>query len=91
MFLGFCCWLTPIPLSVLCVSTCSDGLLDFHKMGFQFLGPRSTVLSPSDPRPSQYVIRSSFGQAGATAALGWAALGSHLQMKIWHFAMAFAT
>ena len=31
MFLGFCCWLTPIPLTVLCVSTCSDGLLDFHK------------------------------------------------------------
>ena len=28
---GFCVfWLTPIPLSVLCVSTCSDGLLDFH-------------------------------------------------------------
>ena len=27
---GFCCWLTPIPLTVLCVSTCSDGLLDFH-------------------------------------------------------------
>ena len=22
--------------------------------------------------------------------LGWAALGSHLQTKIWHFAMAFA-
>ena len=29
--------------------------------------------------------------AVATAALGWAALGSHLQTKIWHFAMAFAT
>ena len=28
---GFCCWLTPIPLTVLCVSTCSDGLLDFHR------------------------------------------------------------
>ena len=27
---GFCCWLTPITLTVLCVSTCSDGLLDFH-------------------------------------------------------------
>ena len=38
-----------------------------------------------------YVIRSSFWQAVATAALGWAALGSHLQTKIWHFAMAFAT
>ena len=24
------CWLTPITLTVLCVSTCSDGLLDFH-------------------------------------------------------------
>ena len=22
-----------------------------EEMGFQFLGPRSTVLSPSDPRP----------------------------------------
>ena len=32
-----------------------------------------------------YVIRSSFWQAVATAALGWAALGSHLQTKIWHF------
>ena len=31
MFLGFCCWLTPITPTVLCVSTCSDGLLDFHK------------------------------------------------------------
>ena len=30
VFFGFCCWLTPIPLTVLCVSTCSDGLLDFH-------------------------------------------------------------
>ena len=30
LVLGFCCWLTPIPLTVLCVSTCSDGLLDFH-------------------------------------------------------------
>ena len=29
-FLGFCCWLTPITPTVLCVSTCSDGLLDFH-------------------------------------------------------------
>ena len=29
---GFCCWLTPIPLTVLCVSTCSDGLLDFHML-----------------------------------------------------------
>ena len=29
-FLGFCFWLTPITLTVLCVSTCSDGLLDFH-------------------------------------------------------------
>ena len=38
-----------------------------------------------------YVIRSSVWQAVATAALGWAALGSHLQTKIWHFAMAFAT
>ena len=28
--LGFCCWLTPITPTVLCVSTCSDGLLDFH-------------------------------------------------------------
>ena len=39
----------------------------------------------------QYVIRSSFWQAVATAALGWAALGSYLQTKIWHFAIAFAT
>ena len=31
MFLGFCCWLTPITPTVLCVSTCSDGLLDFHR------------------------------------------------------------
>ena len=30
LVLGFCCWLTPITLTVLCVSTCSDGLLDFH-------------------------------------------------------------
>ena len=29
-FWVFVCWLTPIPLTVLCVSTCSDGLLDFH-------------------------------------------------------------
>ena len=27
---GFCCWLTPITPTVLCVSTCSDGLFDFH-------------------------------------------------------------
>ena len=28
---GFCVFgLMPIPLTVLCVSTCSDGLLDFH-------------------------------------------------------------
>ena len=27
----FVFWLTPITLTVLCVSTCSDGLLDFHK------------------------------------------------------------
>jgi len=30
--LGFCCWLTPITPTVLCVSTCSDGLLDFHRV-----------------------------------------------------------
>ena len=30
LVLGFCCWPTPITLTVLCVSTCSDGLLDFH-------------------------------------------------------------
>ena len=30
LLFGFCCWLTPITLTVLCVSTCSDGLLDFH-------------------------------------------------------------
>ena len=30
LFWFFCCWLTPITLTVLCVSTCSDGLLDFH-------------------------------------------------------------
>ena len=30
LVLGFGCWLTPIPLTVLCVSTCCDGLLDFH-------------------------------------------------------------
>ena len=39
IFLGFCCWLTPITPTVLCASTCSDGLylycacdglLDFH-------------------------------------------------------------
>ena len=48
-------------------------------MGFQYLGPGITVLSPSDPRPPQYVsIRSSFWQAVAAAALGWAVLGSHL-------------
>ena len=34
LVLGFCCWLTPITLTVLCVSTCSDGLLDFHTFGF---------------------------------------------------------
>ena len=28
----FIYWLTPIPLTVLCVSTCSDGLLDFHML-----------------------------------------------------------
>ena len=33
----------------------------------------------------------SFWQAIVTAALGWAALGSHLQTKIWHFAMSLAT
>ena len=27
---GFCFWLTPITPTVLCVSTCSDGLLDFR-------------------------------------------------------------
>ena len=30
---GFCFWLTPITPTVLCVSTCSDGLLDFHIFG----------------------------------------------------------
>ena len=30
MFLGFCCWLTPITPTVLCASTCSDVLLDFR-------------------------------------------------------------
>ena len=40
---------------------------------------------------STFSIRSSFWQAVAAAALGWAALGSHLQTKIWHFGQAFAT
>ena len=35
---GFCCWLTPITPTVLCVSTCSDGLLDFHKGAKQSTG-----------------------------------------------------
>ena len=39
MFWGFCYWLTPIPLTVLCVSTCSDGLLDFHIIGGTALPP----------------------------------------------------
>ena len=55
-----------------------------EEMGFQYLGPGITVLSP-------FSIRSSFWQAVAAAALGWAALGSHLQTKIWHFGQAFAT
>ena len=41
LFLGFCCWLTPITLTVLCVSTCSDGLLDFHIYPKKI--PRSTL------------------------------------------------
>ena len=63
-----------------------------EEMGFQSLGPGIKVLSSSDQGPSQYVsIRSSFWQAVAAAALGWAALGLHLQTKIWHFGQAFAT
>ena len=63
-----------------------------EEMGFQYLGPGITVLSPQMQGPPQYVsIRSSFWQAVAAAALGWAALGSHLHTKIWHFGQAFAT
>ena len=36
LVLGFCCWPTPITLTVLCVSTCSDGLLDFHRSTLDF-------------------------------------------------------
>ena len=43
MFLGFCCWLTPIPLTVLCVSTCSDGLLDFHREPFENCGSSCAI------------------------------------------------
>ena len=30
-------------------------------------------------------------RSGRRSPLGWAALGSHLQTKIWHFGQAFAT
>ena len=65
-----------------------------EEMGFQYLGPGITVLSPSDPRPPTVRFDSIVvlaWQAVAAAALGWAALGSHLQTKIWHFGQAFAT
>ena len=60
-----------------------------EEMGFQDLGPGITVLSPSDPRPP--TVRFDSIVILAAAALGWAALGSHLQTKIWHFGQAFAT
>ena len=46
MFLGFCCWLTPITPTVLCVSTCSGGLLDFHIPKFGFLVESSMYWVP---------------------------------------------
>ena len=47
---GFCCWLTPITPTVLCVSTCSDGLLDFHtashhKLELKDFAPGSTSMA----------------------------------------------
>ena len=53
-----------------------------EEMGFQFLGPRSTVLSPSDPRPP--TVRDTIVVLAGGRHLGWAALGSRLQTKIWH-------
>ena len=45
---GFCCWLTPIPLTVLCVSTCSDGLLDFHIFDVLFASIQLRPISDYD-------------------------------------------
>ena len=58
-----------------------------EEMGFQHLGLHCQIQGP----PQYVSIRSSFCQAVTAAALGWAALGSHLQTKIWHFGQAFAT
>ena len=47
LVLGFCCWLTPITLTVLCVSTCSDGLLDFHRVAGEEGGQGSSGDPPT--------------------------------------------
>ena len=72
-----------------------DAVSNFRRVGIAKTSPVQESLGKSVVKSNikywKYVIRSSFWQAVATAALGWAALGSHLQTKIWHFAMAFAT
>ena len=62
-----------------------DGVPIFEALELQFCHPQIQD-SP------QYVwIRLSFWQAVAAPALGRAAVGLHLQTKIWHFGQAFAT
>ena len=55
-----------------------------EEMGFQFLGPGSTVLSPSDPRP-RTVRDTIVVLAGGRHCIGLGGVGLHLQAKILPF------
>ena len=65
-----------------------------EQMGFKFWGLGSTVfftikLEAPHSRRFDSIVFLAGGRH--TAELGWAALGSHLETNIWHFAEVFAT
>ena len=63
-----------------------------EEMGFQYLGPGITVLSPSDPRPPTVRFDSIVVLAGGRRrCIGLGGVGFALRTKIWHFGQAFAT
>ena len=90
MFLGFCCWLTPITPTVLCVSTCSDGLLDFHNGGLaqRRFPTRPFAKSGAGCRPSISGWRSSCaGKCWLTGCTQRPRLGNHVR----NFMQCFST